>query len=95
MTELYKGDGRLKMARSLERVWPGVVTVDRRFQRPQHVIKDSWKGFDFPLIRRKDIDWSKMKPNEYGMKLKQVSKIVRDANLRKLMKDHQKITSQK
>ncbi len=33
-TTLYQGDGRLKMARSLERMWPGVVTVDRRFHRP-------------------------------------------------------------
>jgi len=33
-TELYKGDGRLKMARSLERLWPGVVTIGRRYGRP-------------------------------------------------------------
>ncbi len=32
---LYKGDGRLRMARSLERMWPGVVTTDRRYQRPR------------------------------------------------------------
>jgi len=61
--ELYKADGRLKMARSLERVWPGVVTVDRKFKRPQHIVKDQWKKFDTELIRRKDIDWSKLKIN--------------------------------
>jgi len=32
--ELYKGDGRLKMARSLERLWPFVVTTQRRYKRP-------------------------------------------------------------
>lgn len=45
---LYQGDGRLKMARSLERQWPGVVETRRRFQRPQHVVKDAWKRFDTP-----------------------------------------------
>lgn len=67
--ELYKGDGRLKMARSLERMWPGIVKVDRRFQRPQHVV--DWSKFDVPLIRRKDIDWENMKVNEFGMRLTQ------------------------
>ena len=55
-TELYKGDGRLKMARSLERVWPGVVETKRRFQRPQHHIKSAWKYFDTPLIRKPNYD---------------------------------------
>ena len=90
METLYKGDGRLKMARSLERVWPGVVSVDRRFKRPQHVIKDTWKGFDTPLIRRKDIDWDNLKPNEYGMTLKQVAPEVKDPDLKRLLKKHNK-----
>lgn len=88
--ELYKGDGRLKMARSLERVWPGIVTVDRRFKRPQHIIKDSWRDFDTPLIRRKDIDFSKLKTNDYGMKLVQVGKEVKDPDLRKELKEYEK-----
>lgn len=53
--ELYDGDGRLRMARALERVWPGIVRVDRRFQRPQHVV--DWSKFDTPLIRREDVDF--------------------------------------
>ena len=72
--ELYKGDGRLKMARSLERAWPGVVETKRRFQRPQHVVKDSWRKFDTPLIRRKDIDWDALAAagdDERGMVLRQ------------------------
>ncbi|MEE9490554.1 MAG: hypothetical protein V3V91_08975 [Thermoplasmata archaeon] len=51
---VYAGDGRLKMARELERVWPGVVKTTRRFQRPQHTVKSNWKKFDTPLVRRKD-----------------------------------------
>jgi hypothetical protein len=35
--QLYREDGRLKMARSLQRTWPGVVDTKRRFRRPQHV----------------------------------------------------------
>ena len=50
--ELYGGDGRAHMARALERRWPYVVETRRRFSRPQHVIRDGWRGFDTPLIRR-------------------------------------------
>lgn len=72
MTELYQGDGRLKMARSLERVWPGVVTTTRRFQRPQHLVRDAWKGFDTPLRRRPDVDFSALpEVDEYGMRLRE------------------------
>lgn len=67
---LYHGDGRLRMAKSLERMWPGVVTTKRRFQRPQHYIAHDWKRFDTPLIRRTDIDWDNLPSvNEFGMRL--------------------------
>lgn len=46
--ELYKDDGRLAMARELERRWPGIVETKRRFGRPQHVVK--WDIFRQPLI---------------------------------------------
>jgi hypothetical protein len=82
--ELYKGDGRLKMARSLERMWPGVVTVDRRFKRPQHVV--DWSKFDTPLKLKPDAVIPDEKINEYGMKLTQV-KAVRSAALRELLKE--------
>lgn len=86
--DLYRGDGRLKMARSLERIWPGVVTTDRRFKRPQHVVRDSWRKFDTPLIRRSDIDWNKLQqPNEYGMKLVQVAETIKSVKLRRLIKE--------
>ena len=77
---LYKADGRLKMARSLERVWGGVVETKRKFKRPQHHIKNNWAKFDTPLIRRTDIDWDalKEKQNEFGMDLKIQKKIQTD-----------------
>ena len=69
---LYKDDGRLKMARSLQRVWPGVVRTERRFMRPQHVVKDGWRKFDTPLKRKKDINLDKLE-NKFDIKLKQVA----------------------
>jgi hypothetical protein len=65
--ELYKGDGRLDMAKSLERLWPGVVQVKRRYGRPQHIV--DWKKFKTPLRRRVDIDFTALRPNEFGLKL--------------------------
>jgi hypothetical protein len=73
-SKYLKEDGRLKMARELERAWPGVVSVDRRWSRPQHVV--DWKKFDTPLKRRTDIDFSQFKTNEYGLKIKQVRPVM-------------------
>jgi hypothetical protein len=87
---LYQGDGRLKMARSLERVWPGVVTIDRRFQRPQHIVKDDWKKFDTPLKLKPGIDLSQLLPNEYGMELVQVAPEVKSPRIQGLLDDWQK-----
>lgn len=84
--ELYRGDGRLRMARSLERVWPGVVTTERRFQRPQHVVKDAWRRFDTPLKRRPDVDFDALEgTNEYGMQIRQVKPEVKSEELRRLV----------
>lgn len=80
MSSLYQGDGRLKMARSLERVWPGVVTVDRRYARPQHVVKGSWKFFDTPLRLKPDAQPVK----DYELKLVAV-KPVKSQHLRELL----------
>lgn len=82
--ELYKGDGRLKMARSLERAWPGVVETKRRFKRPQHVV--NWKKFDTTLKRKEDVDFNKLVPNEFGMELKQV-KETQNKTLQRLLKE--------
>jgi len=66
---LYQGDGRLRMARQLERQWPGVVTVSRKWGRPQHVV--NWRKFDTPLRRKPGLELP-TEPNEYGMVLKRV-----------------------
>lgn len=84
---LYKGDGRLKMARSLERLWPGVVTVGRRFDRPQHKVNDEWKKFDTQLIRRKDLDWNEIEKTSYEIKLKQVKSEVKSEELKEMLKN--------
>jgi len=82
METLYKGDGRLKMARSLERKWPRVVTTKRRFQRPQHVIKSNWKYFDTPLKKKKGL---KIEKKDYGLKLVQKNE-VKSEYLKKLLR---------
>lgn len=81
--DLYQGDGRLKMARSLERVWPGVVRTDRRYGRPQHVIARSWLNFDTPLKLKPGVDLEQLAASrdEYGMELKQVRAKVKSDRL--------------
>lgn len=75
METLYKGNGRLKMARTLQEVWPEYVETKWRYNRPQHVIKNSWRDFKKPLIKRKDIDWDKIKETKYNMKLRKTREI--------------------
>ncbi|MEO7520642.1 MAG: hypothetical protein ABIW79_02380 [Gemmatimonas sp.] len=87
METLYQGDGRLKMARSLERVWPGVVSVRRRFQRPQHHVKNSWRKFDTQLRLKHGIDLASMATNEYGLTLRAVT-TVKSPALAKLLREH-------
>ena len=84
---LYQGDGRLRMARSLERLWPGVVETHRRFKRPQHVVKNSWRLFDTLLRLKPDLVFDD-KPNEYGMRLTQVAPTVRSEELRRLLEEY-------
>ena len=75
-SDLYQGEGRIKMARSLERVWPGVVTTDRRFKRPQHVVKDSWRLFDTPLQFREGVSLESLPMvDNYGMRVTKVKEI--------------------
>ncbi len=83
--ELYTGDGRLVMARELERRWPGVVTVTRRFGRAQHKVAFEWKRFDTQLIPVAELAPAEGADN-YGMELQQVGAI-RSARLRKFVED--------
>lgn len=74
--DLYLDNGRLKMARVLEAIWPEWVTVKWRFGRPQHVVKNSWRDFKTALIRKKDIDFSQFKEvDNYGLELTQKTAI--------------------
>lgn len=87
-TDLYQGDGRLRMARSLERVWPRVVSVRRRFQRPQHYVYDSWKRFDTPLRRKPNVKIPDT-PDEYGLRLLQVTPEIRGEEILSIVKDYE------
>lgn len=82
-TDLYQGDGRLKMARSLQRLWPGVVETRRRFNRPQHVVKDAWRRFDTPLQLRPGVT---IPPgaNEFGLQLQAMAE-VKSPRLREML----------
>lgn len=82
--DLYQGDGRLRMARALERVWPHVVTTDRRWGRPQHVI--DWKKFDTPLKLKPGIDLAAIAANDYDAKLVE-KKPLRSEDLRRRLLD--------
>lgn len=86
--DLYQGDGRLRMARSLERQWPGVVSVQRRWGRPQHVTVRRSKGFDTPLRRKSGATaQDTVTTDEHGMTL-QVKQPIKSPYLRKLVKEH-------
>lgn len=92
--DLYQKDGRLRMARTLEELWPEYVTTKIRFGRPQHVVKQSWKCFTTPLVRRKDIDWSNIPlVDNRGMKLTQIAEI-KNQRLEEWFKQETKSTNE-
>lgn len=66
-TDIYVNDGRLRMARELERRWPYVVETYRRFGRPQHKVRYWWKKFDTPLVRDPTVEIPDGDP--YGLTL--------------------------
>ncbi len=87
--ELYRGDGRIHMARSLQRMWPGVVETKRRYQRPQHVVKFSWRRFDTPLKKKPNI--KNKKKSEYGMILNQMKSKIKSKSVKDLMEQYNEI----
>lgn len=89
-TELYKADGRLEMAKSLERLWPGVVQVRRRFKRPQHVI--NWRRFQTPLKRKPEVNLEGLQQNEFGLVMKTAESGVESPLLQKMVADYAKET---
>jgi len=81
----YFNDGRLRMARALERQWPHVVSVSRRYRRPQHVIRDAWRGFDQPLLRDPSFDWDGLpERDEYGLELVKVRETIESPTIRRI-----------
>ena len=77
--DLYQGDGRVVMSRALERLWPGVVTTERRYGRPAHVVKDSWRKFDNKLVKVGEVELPE--DPEFGMRLVQ-KKTIKSPELR-------------
>jgi hypothetical protein len=71
--ELYKDDGRLKMAESLRDQHPDVVTIIQRFGRWQHLV--DYKPFYRNKLRRRSDVFVRDGVNEYGMTLRDVSQI--------------------
>ncbi len=95
MTSVYdpKLDGRLKMARMLERAWPYVVETTRRFRRPQHIIRYNWRKFAAPLIPKQHLTLPST-PNEYGMRLVKTSEEQLTPAMRKLYEEWQRYEQQ-
>lgn len=69
-TELYKGDGRLKMAESLVKQHPDIVTITHKWNRAQHKV-DYSQFRNNKLILRKGIKVQSGVDN-YGMELIQL-----------------------
>ena len=71
--ELYAGDGRLKMAQSLQEQHPDICTITWKFNRWQHQVNyDVFKKNK--LIRRKDFVLKNV-INNYGMQLKEIKNV--------------------
>jgi len=68
--ELYQGDGRLEMARSLWKQHPDVVQIKRRWNRWQHVV--DYRRFKKNQLIKKPGIVIPDKPNNYGMVLKKI-----------------------
>ncbi|MAH46752.1 hypothetical protein CMI37_13065 [Candidatus Pacearchaeota archaeon] len=71
MTQHYQGDGRLKMAQSLQRQHPDVVKITRKWGRWQHQV--DYRPFKGNRLKRKPGVVIPEGNNEYGMKLVHVA----------------------
>jgi hypothetical protein len=69
---LYAGDGRTKVVRSLQRLWPGLVQITRKGQYPH--MKIAWNKLDVAPILKQSIDLAALPArNEYGLTFQRVS----------------------
>lgn len=69
--ELYKGDGRLLMAKSLQAQHPDVVKISRRWGRWQHVV--DYRPFKGNKLVKKPGVVVSQGVNDYGMKLERIA----------------------
>jgi hypothetical protein len=70
--ELYQGDGRLKMAQSLQRQHPDVTKIAWKWGRWQHHV--DYRPFKANKLKLKpEFVGKQWQPNEYGMKLVKVA----------------------
>lgn len=69
-TPIYQEDGRLKMAQSLQRQHPDVVSIKRRWGRWQHVV--DYRPFKGNKLKLKEGVVIPQGVNNYGMKLVKV-----------------------
>lgn len=86
--DLYSGDGRLDMARALERQWPGVASVRKRYGRVTHFV--DWTRFrdDPKLELRPGVDLDALPAiDELGLDLRAVAKI-RSPGIRRLLEQY-------
>ena len=67
--ELYAGDGRFDMAKSLQEQHPDVVKVSWKFNRWQHHV--NYEPFKKNKLIRKD-GWDFSGINNYGLSLKKI-----------------------
>lgn len=82
--------GRYEMARALERQWPGIVKVSRRFGRYQHSV--NWRAFTVPLRLRPGLDLAALPSvDNYGLELRAL-KDVRSNRVRALPDEYRSDT---
>lgn len=69
--EFYDKEGTLPKSKMLADVYPEYAKVKWRYQRIHHYV--DYRPFkNNKLIRKADINWNKLQPNNYGMKIKKI-----------------------
>lgn len=68
-SDLYQGDGRFVMARSIEEVWPQYCRTIRRFGRAQHHVKWGEDVFTQRLVRDPSLDWKEIESRAFEAKM--------------------------
>jgi hypothetical protein len=83
--ELYKGDGRWKMAEMLRKMWPQYVETRFKFGRPQHHIKKNWAIFTHPLVKDLKLDWGNIQKAKINLvKLKEIKSSTLEKHFNKI-----------